>query len=64
MQTLHVERNLETTVKAPDVNEKIRQVNDLGKSIYTAICSLNYEKFKEKMESKDPEFIYDLTNTH
>lgn len=52
-----------TTVKATEVNEKRKQVNDLGKSIYTAICSLNYENFKENMESKDPEFIDDLTKS-
>lgn len=50
-----------TTIGPPEVDERKRQVNELGNSIYTAICSLEYEEFKTKMEQKDDVFIDDLT---
>ena len=49
------------TVVSPEIDERKNQVNELGRSIYEAICSLTYDNFKTKMENKDDEFIDSLT---
>lgn len=49
------------TVVSPEIDGKKKQVNELGRSIYEAICSLGYDNFKTKMEKKDDEFIDSLT---
>ena len=46
---------------SPEIDGRKKQVNDLGTSIYEAICSLKYDDFKTKMENKDDKFIDDLT---
>ena len=50
-----------TTVVPQGTNGQKKLVNELGKSIYEAICSLEYEDFKTRMEGKDGEFIDSLT---
>lgn len=50
-----------TTIVPHGTNEQKKLVNELRKSIYEAICSLEYADFKTRMEEKDGEFIDSLT---